>query len=206
MSVDTETTESNTPSSAAAILTAGESKASVPAAGGTDPETPPMKGNGSTLMVKDLTATADNPSRTHELIIGGRIEKFIFAYGEYLVLPFNTAIRFSQNPGFVVEHKDGRSFEAPPSDVDERSETPKIELADDEVIARFDELTKPALVLRAQLLPGGEDITDRIGKGDVIEFLKQERLAAKKANSVSDGDMSQDDLDNLFEGRTEDDE
>ena len=186
----------------------GPDKPAVPGAAPTPhakPEAQPT-GNGSTLLVTDLTATSDHPTRNHEVIVDGRVQKLVFQMGERMTLPFLTAIKFSQNPGFLVENMDYSLFQAPPSDVDERDETPKIELGDDEVIARFDELIKGALVLRAQMLPGGEEITDRTGKDNVIEFLKRERLATKKANSVSDGDMSQDDLDNLFEGHTDDDE
>ena len=200
-------------SSAAAILAAASPQGGNPNVGDTGPDKPAVPGaapnppatvDGNTLKVMDLTATADCPVRDHEMVVDDRVQKFAFSMGEAKVMPYTTALKFSQNPGFEVSHMDDRPFVAPPSDVDERDEIPKISLEDDEVIARMDELVKPALLVRAQIID--DTIKDSTGKDELVAFLKADRLAKKKANSSPDSSagvggseaMSDADLDGLF--------
>lgn len=130
--------------------------------------------NVETLDVLDTTATQQYPKRTHELRIGDRIEQFTFETGQKLSLPAAIALRFLKEPSFIVTDADGKRITPPPVE----PENP-LALGRGETIARLDELSAEALLIRCKAEPGGEKFKRNVGRQPMIDFLT-ERLDAKR--------------------------
>jgi hypothetical protein len=127
-----------------------------------------------TLDVLDTTATQQYPERTHELRIGDEIKQYTFKTGQKLALPAAIAMRFLKEPSFIVTDQDGKRITPPPVE----PENP-LALGRGETIARFDELSADALMIRCKAEPGGDMFKRNTGRQPMIQFLT-ERADAKR--------------------------
>lgn len=136
--------------------------------------------------VTDTSATANNPKRTHEIIINGEIKSVFFEYGKATLVPFEEAAKFQKSEGFIVTNDEGNVMEKP-SDV-----PPAImhTMKTNECIARFDEMTREALYMRSVMLPGGEKFKGNAGKDDLVAFLTAANIAAVTPNNESQSDQT----------------
>jgi hypothetical protein len=133
------------------------------------------------LKVYDSSATAEAPTRVHEIIVNGELEKITFRRGEATVLEESRALKFLQD-GFTVMDENDTPY-TPPVKADEKVSA---QLKPGECIARFEELSLEALKIRAAVLPGGEALA-KAKKDDVIAFLVS---AQNGPAAASDGDVT----------------
>lgn len=154
------------------------------------------------LYVIDTTATAENPTRVHEHMVAGRREKFTFGYGVRMKMPRAVAMKFAKTESFIVEDADGNRVQ-PIVTQPFINGVKSVDLAVDQCIANFNELTDEALLIRCQQSNGGEVITRDNSRSQRIEFLVAIRLkfeeslkVARQRPQAADGVMS----DGEFEG------
>lgn len=120
------------------------------------------------LDVEDTTALVDQPDRIHEMMVDSKRTSFTFKAGEKKRLPFDVAIRFNL-PGFIVtDPRTGNRYEPPPAAPEGGA---ALLLKPNEVVARLDELTLDALLVRVKVLPGGEKLTRTHGKDALAAFI-----------------------------------
>lgn len=126
------------------------------------------------MKVFDLTATEAGGPRTHEIVVDKRRVSYKFSVNAPIEMPESHARKFLPIESFAVcDMDEARIFPTVPLN---KGVVDKIALADNECVARLEELTIDALVARANVLPGGERISKNYGKDEVITFL----LAARK--------------------------
>lgn len=174
-----------------------------------------MAGNGN-LFVLDTTAKPPCPTRTHEFLqADGTLKAYTFKQGESLELPAAEAAKFLKHPHFIVTDADGKVIKPLPKEAGQGVAAPA--LGEDEVIARYDELTADALVLRVNALPGGGSAKPAWKKDKLIATLKEARAQAANAEKprtakdagadgapidgeedLTGGEMGDDELDALF--------
>ncbi len=123
------------------------------------------------LRVIDQSANAECPVRVHDVIVNGQIEKITFEHGRETLLPYHIGVKFMQD-GFIVMDIESNIQMQCPAKTDE---TVRIRINEDEVVARYDELTDSALKLRAAARDGGEKfLLDKdVDRNKIITFLKQ---------------------------------
>lgn len=123
-----------------------------------------------TLHVEDTTALPDHPDRVHEMIVDGRRTAFTFKPGEKKPMPIDLALRFNQS-GFIVSDPDtGDVYEPAPA---QPAGAAALVLKANEVVARLDELTAEALLIRAKVMPGGEALNRSSGKERLMAFVAE---------------------------------
>lgn len=154
-------------------------------------------------MMNVLDTTAQAAPRTHTILVNGLEVNHTFHAGTPLTLPFAHAMRFVAIPSFVVTDPANGDRISPPADPKKSETTLGVILDDGEVVARLDELHIDALILRANLIPGGEGMSKRSGKDAVLAFLadhlRSRKTAARKdAAKPEKGEMSPADLDKMF--------
>jgi hypothetical protein len=140
------------------------------------------------LYVQDTTATADYPTRTHELVVDGAVKRFTFNVGERHKLPVEIALRFLKVKSFIVTDENEKRYDPTPVD----PQASDFQLADNEVVALVSELSTEALVIRAKQIPGGEKMKAKDGREALIEFvhgsiLKKRAEKAAVASNSADG-------------------
>lgn len=109
-------------------------------------------------------------------------------------MPLDHAMQFLKDAAFVVTNEKGEVLK--PLDVSAEKVT-HVQLPEGCIIAKYEELTREALVLRAKVLPNSAHIHPIKTKvAEVIEFLK----ATAKANQrpAERGEMTAKELDELF--------
>lgn len=148
------------------------------------------------LFVTDTTATVDSPTRVHEHMVAGKREKYVFGYATPLKLPRAVAMKFAKTESFIVEDADGNRVQ-PIVTQPFINGVKRVDLAVDQCIANFSELTDEALLIRCQQSNGGEVITRDNSRSQRIEFLVATRLkfeeslqVAKQRPQAADGVMS----------------
>jgi hypothetical protein len=168
-----------------------------------------MSAETETLYVMDTTATPAYPTRTHEHLIDGVPTQFTFAVGQKLPLSIDKALKFLKDPAFIVTDADGKRYDPTPK---EPTGAAAVELAPNELIARIDELSTDALVIRAKQINGGEGFKKQDGREKIIAFLI-EKTAATRANeaaravptqapgsgNIETEDMGEDEVGKMFE-------
>lgn len=147
--------------------------------------------------VTDVSAVAGKP-RTHDLLYNGVVESVHFAYGQPTVLPFEKALKF-QKEGFIVQDPDGRVLSVATTAEGALAG----QLQPNETIARLDELTRPALLLRAMSKPGGEMFTRETHRETLVMFLMNTGVPVSQMVSPADlvlvdTEMEDAELDNMF--------
>lgn len=144
------------------------------------------------LFVTDTCCQPNPPhnQRTHQHVIGGKLEQFTFQYATRLEMPFEHAMKFLRHSeGFLVEERlldgDGssyRTYEPPPADLDPHAARgDRIVLTETQVIAEYRELTAEAIKIRVMMEVGGERFKNS-SKELMIGFLQEQRKAKAVAN------------------------
>lgn len=109
--------------------------------------------------------------RTHVVLVEGRERPIKFKYGEATEVDFAVGMKFLKHEAFEVrDPNSGAKLEAIP-DILKRSIGQGEELAADQIIARLDELTLPALLMRSAGLDGGEKYGTNSARDEIIAFL-----------------------------------
>lgn len=110
-------------------------------------------------------------------------------------MPLDHAMQFLKDSAFVVTDEKGNVMK-PMENIAEKAT--HIALPEGCVIAKYEELTRDALVLRAKVLPNSGSIHPIKSKtSDVIAFLIAHDAAGKKPAKAQG--MNEDELDRLFE-------
>lgn len=159
---------------------ATESKAAAAAAA---PKKPAL------LLVLDTTATAEVPKRVHDMTVNGRITPFTFERGKPLAMPPAVAFKFLAHDAFwlVDENGNRQDYRRRPKQPDELQAGEHLELADNETVARYEELSTPALMQRVLELPGSDKFA--VGnpvRSEVIRFIVEIKAKARKENTKRD--------------------
>lgn len=129
--------------------------------------------NQKLFKVIDSSLTLDSPKRTHQIIIDGEIVDVVFEYGTDKILPEAVAMKFAKDGFRIVHFECGTEVYIPH---DNPIGAP-VKLGDDEVIARYTELTFEAIRTRAVILPGGEKFVKEDAEiKDMIDFLMKKPL------------------------------
>lgn len=133
------------------------------------------------FKVTDLCITPGGPNRVHELRVeGGRKQSFTFEYGKPLEMLETVARQLVPIvEGFEVLDEQG--VRVLPTIPVTQGYGDKIALEDDQCVARFSELSLPALLNRAWVMPGGEGLTAKSKREDVIAFIQKTRTAQARA-------------------------
>lgn len=122
------------------------------------------------LRVYDTSATSECPERIHDVIVDGILTRIKFTVGQPSILPYKVAMKFNQEGFIVTKNDDAETALVPPPETDE---TIRMRIGDDEVVAKYEELTTSALKTRAVRIPGGEAcLSEDVKKQEVIAFLK----------------------------------
>jgi len=147
-----------------------------------------------TLFVLDTTAVSG--PRTHEQIIDGMVKSFTFEQGKALPLPKAVAIKFIRHDAFKLVDKDGNliEFKRRPKQPDELGAGETLVLAQDETIARYDELSTPSLQARVLEMAGGERFAEAPVRGEMIAFIIEAKVKAAKANVSREADVGKDEF------------
>lgn len=145
-----------------------------------------------TVYVLDTSATGESPVRSHDVFYNGKIERVEFKFGQPTPMPFDLGCKFML-PGFIVKDGDGLDMSAPPVTVD----AVKFQIGDDEIVAKYEELTQEALMLRALGRVGGEQFADNhtATRAELITFLKTKSEEVQDEDSVDFGVIATDEID-----------
>lgn len=119
--------------------------------------------------VEDLNATRVGVERAHDIIVAGEIITYPFRPRHSTKMPFAHAVKFLKNKAFRVTDASGKVYE-PIAEAKPEARA-SLSIADDEVIARLDELTVESLAIRANALDGGEGFKKSSRKADIMAFL-----------------------------------
>lgn len=138
------------------------------------------------LRVIDQSANSECPVRVHDVIVNGQIEKISFEHGRETILPYHIGVKFMQD-GFIVMDIESKIEMKCPAKTDE---TVRIRINEDEVVARYDELTDSALKLRAAARAGGEKflIDKDVDRNQIITFLKHPQILEIEEEEISEPD------------------
>lgn len=150
-----------------------------------------------TMFVLDTTAGPDTTdmagktipgARIHEMPVDGVIKTYKFERNTPLELPVAIAVKFLKTEAFKHTDKDGNiiAYSRPPKQPDELQAGEKLELAVNETVARYDELSNAALQQRVLEMPGGEKFADNPTRKGMVDFVVATKEAAKKRNVVSE--------------------
>jgi hypothetical protein len=150
--------------------------------------------------VLDTTATALNPVRNHEQVMDGAIKVFTFHHGKPLPMSWPAAIRFLRHEAFKLTDKDGnlREYQHRPKQPDELGAGERFKLGEDEVVARYGELSIKALYARTLELPGGEQFQANAFKSEaearttMVGFIKKMKKQMAEANKSQERDVGAD--------------
>lgn len=161
-----------------------------------------------TLFVEDKNCSSGDPTRSHEILVDGIVKVIPFEYGKRREMPFAHAMKFLVDDAFEVTDANGKRYLPIPKA--EANGSQGLVLKPGEVVARLDELLKDALAARCAVVPGGEQITPKTKREDMIGFLESVNVEALHANRERDegvevgGDtegMPQSELDSMLPKR-----
>ena len=145
------------------------------------------------FKVTDLCIKPGGGARTHEVSVDGRLIPYSFAFG----IPTEMAESHARKLVPIIEGFDVRNEQdirvLPTIPVTKGYGGKDQLLADDECVARLSELTMPALLERAWVLPGGEKITKNVGKDDIVNFIRDSRKSVERAK-FGKPDLGSDDM------------
>lgn len=137
-----------------------------------------------TMFVLDRTATPVAPTRKHEVMQeDGTTMTYTFKHGERLEMPSNHAAVFLKSDAFEVY--DTKDAKTPYRPTPKTPETPTFKLEDDQVVAYLEELTAPALMVRANQAGGAFKGSPK--KETLIEFLIDHKTRNVRRESSEGG-------------------
>jgi hypothetical protein len=157
---------------------------------------PVTKADLAPWTVQDTTCVAGGPRRTHEIIVDGLIKPCTFEYGIPLPLPESHACKFVHIPEFIVTNAEGKRVKPAIPITAGFDASGKFALAEDQCVARLDELSMESLLARAAPLVGGEKMTLKTGKATVIAFLIESRKK-KLVQNISQAKPEPDEMSDL---------
>lgn len=159
-------------------------------------------------LVIDTTLNEEYPAKEHDVIVDGAVQTIAFRLGKDTILPYKMALKFMKDGFIVRELEDGYDINLPPV----AAENVTQQLAHDECVAKYEELTMPALKVRAAQRIGGEIFLEAedADKKDIVNFLSgaapitdQEEVAEPQ----SKGDITvTEELDEIDVGDTDEDQ
>jgi hypothetical protein len=159
----------------------------LPSAGG--PQPPTSDGTEKAkiddhLYVVDTTALPGQPPRVHDMYDGKLLKPFEFKAGAPTRLPFAVAIKFLRISAFkrTDEHGNLLPYSRQPKQPEELGAGEKLEIADNQTVARYTELSTMALVQRALELPGGEVVIATKDRDRMIDFIIEQKKKKRVAN------------------------
>lgn len=141
--------------------------------------------------VIDLNAQPNDPPRYHDCVVEGKIYSYGFKARTATAMPEAHARKFVPNETFEVFDENGRRIRPVTSALKGYTGERESLLEEDECVAKFDELVQEALYERAAPLPGGEKLTKRTPKADLITFLitaRKAKMDALKPQSLREDD------------------
>lgn len=145
-----------------------------------------------------LDTTAIEKPRVHDQIVNGQIQHYTFEPHKPLALPPEIAAKFLKEPAFKLVDEQGQplAYKRQPKQPEELGAGEKLVLAEDQTIARFDELSTMALMQRTVELPGGEAFAqrgERPERGELVAFLI-EAVKSKRAATKAAPDLAEDEF------------
>lgn len=148
--------------------------------GAAEGKKPPAK-----LYVIDTTAKP-GASRTHDILIDGVTKPFTFEYGKPSELPFAVAMKFLKHDAFKMADAEGNliEFKRRPKQPEELQAGETLKLADDETVARLEELSTTALHTRVLEMPGGERFAQNPVRDEMLEFIIAHKAKARAVNAA----------------------
>jgi len=148
----------------------------------------PVKPKAPVMYVVFDTLARVGVPRNHDIIVrtypDGRepdIKSYALSSEKGTEMPMDHALKFLVDPAFRVERPDGQVIQPPPK---QSTTVGAQELALDQTIAEYGELTRVALYKRCKMAAGGEDITDASTVQDMIAFLIAGRRKAMETHST----------------------
>jgi hypothetical protein len=122
------------------------------------------------LRVIDTSCTEVSGDRKHAVFLNGELVEVVFKYGKENILPLELALKFVQTGFEVQELADGYKITIPAIPTDNVA----AQLANDECVAKFTELTLQSLKVRAAQRKGGEMFLnlEDADKPLIISFLE----------------------------------
>ena len=145
--------------------------------------------------VQDTTCKPDE-TRTHQIVVDGIIKSYDFKYFAEIHMPEGHARKFVHIPEFIVTNPDGRRVKAAISITRGFDANGNMTLADDECIARLEELSMESLLDRAAPMKDGEKLSLKSGKAAVIKFLTEARRK-KLTQNLSPEKVAADELSDI---------
>lgn len=138
------------------------------------------------MRVIDTTATHESGPRIHEVEINGRKNSYSFTAGTPVDLDQVTAARFLRHDHFQLVDENGAvlAYKRPPRQLEDLGAGEQLKLAEDETIARFDELTSAALLKRVLAMPGGEAFAKNPDRTAIINHIVGTKAKIAKVNSA----------------------
>jgi hypothetical protein len=165
----------------------------------TKPEVTAPKKADAKLYVLDTTAVISEDNKTgyrvHLMNVEGAVKPFTFKPGEPLPLPPAVALRFLKSEGFVRTDEKGNvlKFERPPRQPDELQAGETLTLKPNETVARYEELSTPALQHRVLEMEGAEKFaTDKPDRKAMIAFIMERKAELARANTSKVRDIGPD--------------
>jgi hypothetical protein len=143
----------------------------------------------SVLHVLDTTATHDGPPREHAMTLeGGITRNYRFTAGKPTELPWEIALKFLKHDAFRLTDADGNliPWRGTPRQPEDLAAGERFHLADDEVVARYDELTTQALQMRCAQMPSGESIARARDRDAMIAFIVERTMKRRLENSMQE--------------------
>lgn len=159
------------------------------------------------FTVYDLNAKAGGPGRIHEIITEMRGDEVISTKSYELFsdrpceMPEEHALKFLRDKAFVVMDNRGKRVE--PVEIKDITSA-KMRLEDNEVIAKLEELTREALLKRAKVMPGSEDVKASDTKETLVSFLVRKarekfKVGVSRGSENAVAEMPVDELDKLID-------
>lgn len=110
-------------------------------------------------------------------------------------MPLDHAMQFLKDKAFIVTDDKGVVLK-PLENIEEKAS--HVQIPEGYVLAKYEELTRDSLVLRAKVLPNASGIHPvKTKSADIIAFLKADEATKRKATSRPE--MTEAELDKLFE-------
>lgn len=157
---------------------------SIDAGGSTTPATPPKP---APMRVLDTTAqpAEGNPTgkRVHSQLIDGQIKQYEFLPGVGVDMPQAVALKFLKHDAFVLVDADNNPlpYDRTPKQPEELGAGETFKMAENETIARLDELTNSALLKRVLGMLGGEKFAENPDRAAIIAHI----IAGKKTLAIA---------------------
>lgn len=154
----------------------------------TEAQQQPQERKDKMFEVFDLNQRGKEP-RKHEVIVrmhdNGQepeVETYSLWSDKATKMPMEHAMRFLSDPSFkVVNPAGGRVAYVPKVDPSK----PISKLADDELVVKYEELSRESLFRRVKVLPGSEDVKENASPKELAAFLVAWR---KRMAGMTEGD------------------